>query len=177
MNFSTPIADERVADVRFGEAQMVVELMNGRTIAVPLAWYPRLFEATPGQRANWERAGGGYGIHWPEIDEDVAVDGLLRGTPAPGVEKNLALKGKNEREETLASVFSSSAITRASYSLGTRKLDIWYKGGDRYSYFDVPMEVYQALRSAPSAGEYVNREIKPHYRYEIEERRRRFRPD
>ncbi|MEA3061481.1 MAG: hypothetical protein QOJ94_1262 [Sphingomonadales bacterium] len=176
MNFLTPIADERVADVRFGEAQLVVELMNGRTIAVPLAWYPRLFEATPAQRANWQRAGGGYGIHWPEIDEDLAVEGLLRGAPAPGSEIGMAKVGEISDEDALVSVFSSTAIERARFSLKARTLDIWYKGGDRYTYFDVPMETYQTLRSASSAGEFVNREIKPRYRYEIEERRRRFRP-
>jgi KTSC domain len=73
--------------------------------------------------------------------------------------------------------FDSSAIVRAAYDDELETLDLWYKGGDRYCYFDVPMEVYQALRSAPSAGEYVNREIKPNYRFEIEPGRRRFRPD
>ena len=50
---------------------------------VPLAWYPRLFHATAEQRRNWKIAGGGYGIHWPEIDEDISTEGLLRGAPAP----------------------------------------------------------------------------------------------
>lgn len=71
--------------------------------------------------------------------------------------------------------FESSAIERARYDSGT--LDIWYKGGDRYSYFDVPAEIYEALRAAPSAGEFVNREIKPVFRFELEPGRRRFRPD
>lgn len=57
--------------------------MDGRTISVPLAWYPRFLAATPEQRAHWERAGAGYGIYWPEIDEDLSTDGLLRGAPAP----------------------------------------------------------------------------------------------
>jgi hypothetical protein len=74
--------DERVAGVTFDTDRLVVDLLDGRTIAVPLAWYPRLFNATPGQRANWEIAGAGYGIHWPEIDEDLSVEGLLRGAPA-----------------------------------------------------------------------------------------------
>ena len=77
----------------------------------------------------------------------------------------------------LVTNFDSSAVERGRYSPRTRTLDIWYKGGDRYSYFDVPPDIYVGLRGAPSAGEYVNREIKPRYRYEIEERRRRFRPD
>jgi hypothetical protein len=84
MNFLAAVADERVADVRCEDERLVVDLVDGRTIAVPLAWYPRLLAATPGQRANWHKAGGEYGIHWPEIDEDLSTEGLLRGAPAPG---------------------------------------------------------------------------------------------
>lgn len=75
-------ADERVADVRFDEDRVIVDLMDGRTIAAPLAWYPRLLDAAPDVRLRWERAGGGYGIHWPELDEDLSTEGLLRGAPA-----------------------------------------------------------------------------------------------
>jgi hypothetical protein len=71
---------------------------------------------------------------------------------------------------------SSSAIERARYDPGTATLDIWYRGGDRYSYFGVAAEIHEQLRHAPSAGEFVNLHIKPHYRFEIEPRRRRFRP-
>ena len=77
-------ADERVADVRFDADRLIVDLMDGRTISVPLAWYPRLFDATVAQRQNWRVAGAGYGIHWPDIDEDLSSEGLLRGAPAPG---------------------------------------------------------------------------------------------
>ncbi|HKU91789.1 MAG TPA: DUF2442 domain-containing protein [Sphingomicrobium sp.] len=73
--------DERVSNVSFDADRLIVDLMDGRTIAVPLAWYPRLFEATVDQRANWEIAGAGYGIHWPQIDEDLSVEGLLTGIP------------------------------------------------------------------------------------------------
>jgi hypothetical protein len=73
--------------------------------------------------------------------------------------------------------FDSSAIERAAHAPAALTLDIWYKGGDRYRYFDVPEAVFDALLAAASAGEYVNREIKPRYRYEIERRRRRFRPE
>lgn len=76
----------------------------------------------------------------------------------------------------LSTSFDSSAITRATYHPAERTLDIWYKDGDRYSYFEVPIEVYEALRAAESAGEFVNRCIKPHFACEIEPRRRRFRP-
>jgi len=75
-----------VKTVSFDEHRLIVDLMDGRTIAVPLEWYPRLARATPGERANWQPAGGGYGIHWPEIDEDLSTEGLLRGAPAPGVQ-------------------------------------------------------------------------------------------
>lgn len=77
-------ADIRVRDVRTDGAQLSVDLMDGRTISVPLAWYPRLLEATPAQRGKWEIAGGGYGIHWPDVDEDLSTEGLLRGAPAAG---------------------------------------------------------------------------------------------
>lgn len=75
--------DERVADVRFADGRLIVDLADGRTISVPLVWYPRLETATDSQRAKWEVAGGGYGIHWPDVDEDLSTEGLLRGAPAP----------------------------------------------------------------------------------------------
>jgi hypothetical protein len=78
-------ADERVVDVKCTKDILSVALRDGRTIMVPLAWYPRLFNATPAQRKNWRIAGGGYGIHWPDIDEDLSTEGLLRGAPAPRV--------------------------------------------------------------------------------------------
>lgn len=71
---------------------------------------------------------------------------------------------------------SSSAVERVEYDAATRVLDIWYKGGDRYRYFEVPEERYRALLAAPSAGAFVNAEIKPRYRFERAARRRRFRP-
>jgi hypothetical protein len=76
-------ADERVADVEVTEDIVSVRLMDGRTISVPLVWYPRLLNATEAQRKNWRIIGGGYGIHWEEIDEDLSAEGLLRGAPAP----------------------------------------------------------------------------------------------
>ena len=76
-------ADERVLTVKFTKAGLSVALRDGRTIIVPLAWYPRLFDASPAERKNWRVAGGGYGIHWPDIDEDLSTEGLLRGAPAP----------------------------------------------------------------------------------------------
>ncbi|HEY1606876.1 MAG TPA: KTSC domain-containing protein [Allosphingosinicella sp.] len=77
----------------------------------------------------------------------------------------------------LVKAFESSAVERARYHPDAQTLDIWYAGGDRYSYFDVPEAVYRGLLDAPSAGQFVNFEIKPYYRFEIEPARRRFRPD
>jgi Protein of unknown function (DUF2442) len=75
--------DERVKDVSFTEDTISVDLMDGRTITVPLVWYPRLLTATPEQRSQWQICGGGYGLHWEEIDEDLSTEGMLRGAPAP----------------------------------------------------------------------------------------------
>ena len=76
-------ADERVKDVVIDEDALQMDLMDGRSIRVPLAWYPSLLDATEAQRSNWEICGGGYGIHWPELDEHLSSEGLLRGAPAP----------------------------------------------------------------------------------------------
>lgn len=75
--------DERVKDVKLTEDDLSVSLMDGRVISVPLVWYPRLLDASDAQRKNWRIAGGGYGIHWPDVDEDLSTEGLLRGAPAP----------------------------------------------------------------------------------------------
>ena len=76
-------ADERVARVSINDDSLSVSLKDGRTISVPLAWYPKLLHARPEQLNNWKIAGGGYGIHWPDLDEDLSTEGLLRGAPAP----------------------------------------------------------------------------------------------
>lgn len=92
MNISTPKPDGRVETVYFTRDSLVVDLMDGRTISVPLNWYPRLLNATRKERAHWEICGGGYGIHWPDIDEDLSTEGLLRGSPAPKTTKSRIVK-------------------------------------------------------------------------------------
>lgn len=82
---STPSAGARAVGVSVSDDSIVVELADGRAISAPVAWYPRLLNASPEERTNWELSGGGFGIHWPDIDEDLSVEGLLRGAPAPGV--------------------------------------------------------------------------------------------
>jgi hypothetical protein len=83
MSFSASTADERALDVQSTDDTLSVSLRDGRIITVPLVWYPRLLNATPARRRNWEIVGGGYGIHWPDVDEDLSTEGLLRGAPAP----------------------------------------------------------------------------------------------
>ena len=69
-------------DVTVTEDTLQVELSDGRTISVPLAWYPRLVHATQAERDNWEMIGGGQGIRWPNLDEDLSVEGLIAGRPS-----------------------------------------------------------------------------------------------
>ncbi|NML62693.1 DUF2442 domain-containing protein [Massilia sp. RP-1-19] len=85
MSTSTPIPDERVKAVAFDDDSIHVELMDGRQVSAPLAWYPRLAAATAEQLAQWSVCGAGYGIHWSELDEDLSTEGLLRQQPAPMV--------------------------------------------------------------------------------------------
>lgn len=61
---------------------LTVDLTDGRTLSVPLAWYPRLLHATDAERSNWRLIARGEGIHWPQLDEDISVEQLLRGTPS-----------------------------------------------------------------------------------------------
>jgi Protein of unknown function (DUF2442) len=65
--------------LRFDESSMWVELTDGRVLGIPLAWFPRLLKATPDQRERYELSGGGQGLHWDELDEDISVAGLLAG--------------------------------------------------------------------------------------------------
>jgi len=76
---------ERVKGVHVTEDTLTVDLIDGRTIIVPLAWYPKLLDATPEERRNLQISGAGYGIHWPDVDEDLSTEGLLRGAPAARV--------------------------------------------------------------------------------------------
>ena len=70
--------DATAVDVTVMDDRLTVVLADGRELAVPLAWFPRLLEATPEQRRNWRFIGRGHGIHWPDVDEDISVASLLR---------------------------------------------------------------------------------------------------
>jgi hypothetical protein len=83
MAISATASDIRLRSVEIDNDTLTVALMDGRSISVLLAWYPRLLNATAAERLNYEVAGGGYGLYWPDVDEDLSTDGLLRGAPAP----------------------------------------------------------------------------------------------
>ena len=68
--------------VRVTDQSLIVELTDGRVVSVPLEWYPRLAEGSAAERRRWELIGAGIGVHWPDLDEDISVDGLLRGLPS-----------------------------------------------------------------------------------------------
>jgi hypothetical protein len=78
---TSSVATETAAakNVRVTERALVVELRDGRVVSVPLTWYPRLADGSPGERRRWELLGPGIGIHWPDLDEDISVEGLLQG--------------------------------------------------------------------------------------------------
>ena len=76
---ATIIKLSRVIDVSVSDDTLAVDLEDGRTISVPIGWYPRLAHGTPEEQANFQISGAGYGIHWPGLDEDIGVEGLLLG--------------------------------------------------------------------------------------------------
>ncbi|HUR98182.1 MAG TPA: DUF2442 domain-containing protein [Pyrinomonadaceae bacterium] len=78
MSFSTIEVLPLAVDVSCSSDKLHVVLADGREISVPLEWYPRLLEATPKERNDWQLLGGGLGIHWESVDEDVTVESLLR---------------------------------------------------------------------------------------------------
>ena len=75
----TEISQARAQRVSVTEDVLMVELVDGRTITVPVTWYPRLAHGTEAERANWRLIGEGEGIHWPDLDEDISVEGVLAG--------------------------------------------------------------------------------------------------
>ena len=79
MTISKTDAEPRATGVEMSDSMLKVVLDDGRELAVPIEWFPRLRDATSGQRSNWRFIGRGEGIHWPDIDEDISIAGLFRG--------------------------------------------------------------------------------------------------
>lgn len=94
----TAIQVSRAESVFVTDDSLTVDFTDGRTISVPLAWYPRLMHGTPQERNNWQLIGGGEGIHWPDLDEDLSVVGLLLGRPS-GESQNSLQRWLNERAQ------------------------------------------------------------------------------
>ncbi|MBD3331392.1 DUF2442 domain-containing protein [candidate division GN15 bacterium] len=82
MDFPVTELEPRAAAVRATDDEVQVDLVDGRRLAVPLVWFPRLLHASDAQRGNFELIGDGEGIHWPDVDEDISVRGLLIGLPS-----------------------------------------------------------------------------------------------
>ena len=102
MNTAVQIQEVRIKDIAVTEDTITAQLMDGRTISVPLTWSWRLSEATPKQRANWESIGDGHGVHWPDIDEDISAEGMLYGIPAPRSRMAAKFNLKSEKKKTAA---------------------------------------------------------------------------
>jgi hypothetical protein len=87
---TTEIQVAKARHVLVTEDTLTVDLADGRTLSVPLAWYPRLLVGTPSERNNWRLIGQGEGIHWPDLDEDVSVENLLLGRPSGESQRSFA---------------------------------------------------------------------------------------
>lgn len=79
LSAATPLALPRIVNVTVTDDTLSVDLEDGRSVSVPIGWYPRLANGTPAERGNFQISSAGYGIHWPDLDEDIGVEGLLLG--------------------------------------------------------------------------------------------------
>ncbi|RME76432.1 MAG: DUF2442 domain-containing protein [Chloroflexi bacterium] len=86
---ATEIKPARADDVKVTDDALIVMLEDGRTLIVPLAWYPRLLYGTEEERQNWRLIGKGEGIHWADLDEDISIEHLLAGIPSGESQKSL----------------------------------------------------------------------------------------
>ena len=89
----------KIVSVTVTDDTLSVDLEDGRTIAVPISWYPRLAYGTPEERANFQISGAGYGIHWPDLDEDIGVEGLLLGKKSSESQESFARWLKKHRKQ------------------------------------------------------------------------------
>ena len=90
MSTSEPRVGERITAVRVSEDSLSIDLLDGRSLTVPLAWYPRLYHGTASERVNWRLIGDGIGIHWPDLDEDISIANLIAGHPSNESQASLA---------------------------------------------------------------------------------------
>ncbi len=102
-----------VQDVRLTSKALEVVLRDGRTLSVPLEWYPRLAYGSPRERQRWRLIGGGIGIHWPDLDEDISISGLLAGLPSGESAKSLKQWLASRRRPPIKALQPSSRARRA----------------------------------------------------------------
>ncbi len=79
LSATVSLALPRLVSISVNDDTLAVDLEDGRTISVPVSWYPRLAHGTPDEKAHFETSGGGYGIYWPDLDEDISIEGMLLG--------------------------------------------------------------------------------------------------
>jgi hypothetical protein len=84
------VKEIEAVDVRLDEDNLHVKLSDGRSISTPIAWYPRLYHGSVAERNNWQFIGRGAGIHWPDLDEDISIEGMIQGRPS--TENTVSLK-------------------------------------------------------------------------------------
>lgn len=120
-------ADERIKRVMPLPDHLLFELLDGRLLAVPLDWYPRLKSASPELLTRWEIRGGGFVVRWPELDEDLEISGLLAGNPAPELRPASKIDAATIREYRESSGISQAELAE---QLGVRQATIsdWEKG-------------------------------------------------
>jgi hypothetical protein len=100
----TEIAVPAATNVVVTDDTLTVDLSDGRTISVPLGWYPRLAHGTPEERAKWRMLGRGEGIHWPQLDDDISVEGLIAGRPSGESQASLARWIEQRRKKHKSSI-------------------------------------------------------------------------
>jgi Protein of unknown function (DUF2442) len=130
-------------NVTITEDTLAVDLSDGRTISVPLAWFPRLLHASPEERDNWRLIGKGQGIHWEDLDEDISVEGLLAGKPSGESQvsfkkwlqvrsgyKPVRLAEHRHRADAPASAPMSLSLSDAAHAQRVRR-SMWHASGGR----------------------------------------------
>ncbi len=120
------LTDERIKTLLALPSHLLFELMDGRLLAIPLDWYPRLRSASPEQLSRWEIRGGGFVVRWPELDEDLEISGLLAGNPAPELRQAGEIASNRIREFRESSGISQEELAE---QLGVRQATIsdWEK--------------------------------------------------
>ena len=119
MSISSPTIETATAqDVRVTSRALIVELHDGRTISVPVGWYPRLAHGSLRERQQWELIGPGIGIHWPALDEDISIEGLLQGLPsgesATSFKRWLTARGRPAYQRSLPAKARRTSATKRS---------------------------------------------------------------